>query len=450
MLAAGVASSTSTLLPRLLQIGNAAPVNPSAVYVPNPAPNGTTLNTTMIGRVFALGVPGALRAAGQVGIEPNVMVEQETDASFGFVRVNYHYNITAAEFGLQNIPGLIFYVNESCYTEYGWFRGTINDNASTTDVYHLWNDPNYLKQSSTRDDGPPFPLFKSNRTSGPILGNNSYAIVISSLDRFSYTPGTDPWYLTIPYNTSDSPYPFIVDTGRPALSWWETNIFHYQGKISDVWNINELHPAFGSSHSTPSFLADILQLSLNEPMITLIGTRLGRSALASSSSSALGVAFDANTSSIYRDLEYLAVASYIRTRDIFAETTRFSEQGREGIPDLARDNDDKPRAETGDFVITSPNIATLSIRALIIVPAVTGGMVLVAFLFKRVLRSSDLSRALGATMLYSYLHELAGREGRESENWNREGDVAFSSQKAPARIMPVLHEKEVQWNFQSK
>jgi hypothetical protein len=70
-------------------------------------------------------------------------------------------------------------------------------------------------------------------------------------------------------------------------------------------------------------------------MITLIDTRLGRSALASSSSSALGVAFDANTSSIYRDLEYLAVASYIRTRDIFAETTRFSEQGREGIPDLA-------------------------------------------------------------------------------------------------------------------
>ncbi|OCK89898.1 uncharacterized protein K441DRAFT_667014 [Cenococcum geophilum 1.58] len=185
-------------------------------------------------------------------------------------------------------------------------------------------------------------------------------------------------------------------------------------------------------------------------MITLIGTCLGRSALASSSSSALGVAFDANTSSIYRDLEYLAVASYVRTRDIFAETTRFGEQGREGIPDLARDNDDKPRAETGDFVITSPNIATLSIRALIIVPAVTGGLVLVAFLFKRVLRSSDLSRALGATMLYSYLHELAGREGRESENWNREGDVAFSSQKVPARIMPVLHEKVVQWNFQSK
>lgn len=34
VLAAGVASSTSILLPGLLQIGNAAPVNPSAVYVP--------------------------------------------------------------------------------------------------------------------------------------------------------------------------------------------------------------------------------------------------------------------------------------------------------------------------------------------------------------------------------------------------------------------------------
>lgn len=55
VLAAGVASSTSILLPGLLQIGDAAPVNPSAVYIPNPAPNGTALNTAMIGRVFALG-----------------------------------------------------------------------------------------------------------------------------------------------------------------------------------------------------------------------------------------------------------------------------------------------------------------------------------------------------------------------------------------------------------
>jgi hypothetical protein len=201
------------------------------------------------------------------------MVEQETDASFGFVRVNYHYNITAAEFGLQNIPGSILYVNGSCYTEYGWFRGTINDNASTTDVYHLWNDPNYLEQPSTRDGGPPSPFFKSNRTSVPILGNSSYAIVISSLDRFSYTSGTDPCYLTIPHNTSDSPYPFIVDTGRPALSCWETNIFHYRGEVSDVWSLNELHPAFSPSPSVPSFLADVLRLPLNEPVITLIGTR---------------------------------------------------------------------------------------------------------------------------------------------------------------------------------
>jgi len=49
------------------------------------------------------------------------MVEQETDASFGFVRVNYHYNITAADLGYR-IYRVNFLRKWVLLYEYGWFR----------------------------------------------------------------------------------------------------------------------------------------------------------------------------------------------------------------------------------------------------------------------------------------------------------------------------------------
>ena len=438
VLTVAASSSASILLPRLLQIGSAAPVNPSAVYVPTAVfRNNTEVDETTKGKVFALEVPGALRAAAQVGATPrnSVVVEQETSTSPGFVRVNYHYNLTAAEFGLQNIPGLAFYVNGSCYTEYGW----LDSQDTFTDTYRLWNN-SILMNVSTYDGGPPFAFFKPGPTPEQGLGNSSYAIAISSLHRFSYTPGTDPWYLTIRNNDPDR-FDFVVDTGRPVLSCWETNVFHRQNKTSDVWDLTKLGPAFGSPQGNTSFLTDVLQLYLTQPMIVCLGVHLGRSALISSFSSALGVAFDANSSSIHRDLEYLVTASYVATRDIFAETTRFSQQGREGIPSLPYDSSIS-RAGTGDFIIVSPDIATLSVRTLIVVPAVTGGMVLVLFLVKRMTSPWRVAQALNATILYSHLQELARQEGDKVQKWDREGDVAFSTQETEAILVPEWKPKK--------
>lgn len=442
-------SAGSIFIPRNLIIGNAAPVNASAVYYPSSLLN--TPNTTTLARAFALTVPYFIRSAGQVAVTPrnSIVVEQENSTVPGFVRVNYQYNVTAAQFGLQHAPGLILNVNGSCYTEYGWWTNITDLSGNDiVDTYNLWNDPNnyQVNVSGIRDGGPPFAFFEPNITAnGPGIGNTSYAMVVSSLNRPSYTGSTDPWYFTT--NTNDSEFGFTVSPGRPALSCWETDIFTYNNMSVDVFSLNTLNISDFASpdNKTVPFLSDVLQALLGETLITNLGIGLGRSALRSSSSSALGVAFNAGTSSIFQDLEYLVMASYIATQNMFVETTRFSLSGRDEIPDLARsptspvtiDNSGPPRPGTGDFVITDPGIATLSVRVLIVIPVVmvstVGAVALLGFLPT----PWRVSHALNATVLYSHLHEREEKEIGENAEWDREGTVAFSPVAKRALIEPV-------------
>jgi hypothetical protein len=183
------------------------------------------------------------------------------------------------------------------------------------------------------------------------------------------------------------------------------------------------------------------------PVIVNLGVALGRSALKSASSSALGVAFDAESSSIFQDLQYLIMASYIATKNVFLETTRFPLSGRDGIPDIARsltsditvNNSLLPRLGTTDFVITDSAIATLSVRAIIAIPVAMAVAVGAVFLLGLLPTPWRVSHALNATVLYSHLHEREERVHGEDADWDREGAVAFSPRNGEAKIMPVYH-----------
>jgi hypothetical protein len=183
------------------------------------------------------------------------------------------------------------------------------------------------------------------------------------------------------------------------------------------------------------------------PVIFNLGIGLGRSALKSSSSSSLGLAFDAGSSSIFQDLQYLVMASYIATKNVFLETTRFPLSGRDGIPDLARslisdltvNNSLPPRLGTGDFVITDTSITTFSVRALIAIPVAMAAAFGTVYLLGLLPTPWKVSHALNATVLYSHLHEREEKVLGEDAQWDREGAVAFSLQKGDAKIMPVYH-----------
>jgi hypothetical protein len=401
-LAVGAALSVPIVKTKQIKIGTVAPVNASAIYVP---PNNAGLTELEVARSYSLGVPGALRAAGATDAVPpyTVFVEKvdlpTDDNGQTYLQINYRYGVTAADFGLQRTPGLALNVSGSCVTDYAWLN--VSDSGSNsvtgidTDVYFLWGNPKAVQKTSNIDGGPPFPFFWLQHPNQLNDTNTTYAIIISSIDRYSYTKGTDPWYLTQP-SSRGSPIPFFVQSGRPALSCWETGIWSYKGSNSGVWELNTVP---GLKLSDP--LINIFKASLGSPMIYNLGIKLGRSALASAAS-AVGPSVDANSSSIQNDLQRLVNASYIATRNLLAETTRYSPIGRDGLQNLVA-NGSQVLPDTDEFVVSnSADIITLSVRVLIIVPAVLGGAVLLVFVLANLPPPWRSTRELNAVAIHKH------------------------------------------------
>lgn len=115
----------------------------------------------------------------------------------------------------------------------------------------------------------------------------------------------------------------------------------------------------------PLGLQTILADFLGEPMLVTLGSYLRMTAL-KSSFTAVSNEFDANSSTIHTDLQRLVFASYIATVNIFTETTLF-QSGSSIINDIRPDGNLLPGVS--DFVIFSNNVVTLSIKSLIVVPA---------------------------------------------------------------------------------
>lgn len=440
-LTVGAISAASILLPRLINIGSVTPANPSAVFVPD-----ISTSDEMTGAlVYALQGPLALRAVGAadtIGSNPNVFVEKKSLGSDSdpIVRINYHYGVTASDFGLQHTPGLVLNVTGSCVTEYSWLVDqTIekDDNNVTLvvrDIYRPWNDDTPTTTVSNLDEGPPFAFFDTNfDIKGDGLANSTFAIVPSSLWRESFTPSTDPWYLT-QSNYDEYPeadYPFLVRRGRPALSCWETAVWSHGDsrlEIQDLINAPGLNLSPALYNTFVTFLG--------VPMMTKIGLCLGRSSLASGTA-VIGAAFNAASSSIQNDLERLVNASYIATRNVLVDTTLFPNATGTGIKNIAQQDNGEPYPGVGDFVISSPDIMTLSVSALIIVPVVLVGVFLLTFIIGKLPAPWRMTEALHATVLYSHVNEKAGPEAQAE--WKRQSFAAYFRGTGHALFRPTYN-----------
>lgn len=452
LLMAAASSSVSIVLPPLLNIGSVAPVNPSAIFIPEVRAG----NATFTALSYALQAPLALRAVGAADtIRSDAVIVKEipapgnTTSGDRGVRMDYHYKVNGTEFGFQYHPDLVFNVKGSCVTEYSWRvrNATILNNAGTvqswTDIYVPWNNESLTRNASSLDNGPPFAFFVPNpymKVEG--LGNSTFAIIPSSLWRFSFTASEDPWYRTV---TSRDEYPdqaqydFLVRPNRPALSCWETAIWSYHNSRVDNLHLKDLEGL-----DLPAVFQDIVKVFLASPMITRLGIGLGRSSLASSIAS-VGATFYADRSTIRNDLTRLVYASYVATRNMMVDTTRFNNPGTD-IKNMALvNNTNNPRPGVGDFVVSSPDIMSLSVRSLIVVPVVLAAI----FLLTRVIalipapwRSTD---ALDARVLYSYVHEMTVRKSQEVE-WKRRSPAAYNEQPGKTPMHPGYDkEKGVFW-----
>ncbi|KAH8809321.1 hypothetical protein F5884DRAFT_753805 [Xylogone sp. PMI_703] len=371
---------------KYIKIGTAAPVNPRAIFVPsrNNTDGFTDASNRNNLKIFDFYVPSALRAVGNIDsmnktqrVNPPLSIDQpETigiDQSGGLImQLGYRYNVTGLDFGLQHYPDLLLSVEGFCVTEYGWWAGASNDNpfypGAFVEQYVPFNNPN-LTQSVSLYDGGPRAFFFANGPDPSTPTNSTWASVISSVNRTSWFPSTDPWYQTAPNPFRDDTHttiaPYMVIPRRPALSCWENAVWTYQGHTGSVTDLGNM-PGL----NLPPGLVSIFTDSLGIPMIYLLGTYLQVSAL-KSSVTALSNILDGSSSSIYSDLERLVYASYIATINCLTETTLFP-------PADGFLNDIAPGGVllegAGDFVIFGDNIVTLSVRALIIIPVVAVGL----------------------------------------------------------------------------
>lgn len=368
-----------------IDIGNAAPVNVSAVFVPSRNNTGSFSDASNINNleIFNFYVPWALRAVANVDnlndtadLNPPLSVDQpETigvnDNGELIMRIGYRYNATGLDFGLQFYPDLLLSVEGSCITEYDWWAGESSSNPSYpgayVEAYIPFNNPNDTKYVSLYDGGPRA-FFYANPPAASST-NSTWAAIISSVNRTSWFPSTDPWYQTGPnpfYGSNQTEIaPYMVASQRPALSCWENDVWSYRGHSGSITDLQQL-PGLDLSPGLNTILVD----SLGLPMIYLLGTYLQVSAL-KSSVTALSNILDASSSSIYSDLSRLVYASYIATINCLTETTLFPQA--DGFLNGVAPGGILLEG-TGDFVIYSSDIVTLSVRTLIIIPTIAVGL----------------------------------------------------------------------------
>jgi hypothetical protein len=385
--------------PPLLQIGNVAPVRESTLFYPSVPPTNDELGRDLFNGHRSLSVLRALssveiaRVTMRSKVEITINPERTTydrnpssqadplELNFG---LTYSYNLTGPDFGLEHASDLSLGVSGACHTDYTWLNETHPDRESY-DHYQLWGDPGQ-RPYRVALNGPsiqelptanfrvhPDSPFQSERD-----GNISYAIIIKSAHRPSISAGSDPWYVTEPSDTrvsgANPDHAQWVRSGRPVLSCWQQDQWSYRGErmknVTGLKNVTDM--------AVPPVLLDILEAAFSLPLVVIIGSIAGPSALESIVTSPGGSnedgLIDASAASIQRDLERLIVASFVSTQNVFVDAT-LSEPSR-GLDNIFTGTDGQPRDGAGRFVVSTPDVQTFTLRGLIGLAAVVVGLVL--------------------------------------------------------------------------
>ena len=376
--------------PFLMLIGNVAPARPGAVSWPaRPAGPSEAIQEV------AIRAPAFLRALGSAEaargtLRRKVSIERPTEDEVEEARhdnstglgpkssVKYRYSLTGADMGLQRGSDLRLLVEGFCATEYSWVmdsksaNGPVDDQA---DHYQLWNDPNRTHSTLLQDAkyGPraDFILHPDFKAQWKKDSNASYAIIPDTARIPSHSPSDDPWYATESRSTSDRFDPdHQIKRQRPPLACWEKDSWSHAG--SAVNSVMEL--AHTPTINIPLILLEIIEAAFYKgPMIYTLSMASGPSALQSRSTRVAGE-INAEDCKMFDDMELLILASFVATKNIFADAAMTV------LPDhtfnLARGMDGEPREGVGSFVLTTTTVQTFSLTGVASLSAVLGALAL--------------------------------------------------------------------------
>jgi hypothetical protein len=426
-----------------IYLGHAAPVAPYSIYAPSIE---VSYGARYI-KAIALNTPSALRAAGSAQVanqdilakasvdEPEIV--RYTDEGEPVIRMNYRYNMTGADFGLQHYPDLALHVEGSCTTEYGWHANTTESSGITTDEYLLFNDPSRVQAVSLDDGYMPLAYFSLGGVDGP---NITWAAIVSSVGRASFTTSTDPWYQTVAViengNFSNGGGPssprYAVRAARPALSCWQTDMYSYRGYNSSIVELNS--NALPGLDMSPG-LQGVLVRNLGVPAIVLWGGLLGGSTLQSATSATPLGAFDANSSTVYDDLKRLVLVAYIGSVNALINTVLYPTEVN-SVPNMVLDLDGVILPGVDEFVIFSSEVTTLSVPAIVVIPVIFLVLFVINYCMINLPSPWYRIQALQATVLFTSLHQLGA--DNPGAVWRREGGTGYSGKgdTEPSAVKP--------------
>jgi hypothetical protein len=363
-----------------LVLGEGAPANGNKLFFPQEWSNISVPNNVQ--KQNNILKPSVLRALSitELGIPDAVDRVQLNQLNLGqradgqqILQFDYSYNLSARDFGMQHFSNLGFTVQGSCYTEYGWLQGGGKHNA-----YFLWNNQTNPWRNITLSQqqlAVPRALFYSGDSSSIgveqyIASNQTYAVLVSTAGKYSFTPSTDPWYLTDADPTHSKP----VADDRPPLSCWEINAWTWgDTEIGDTWDFIYNKPNL----AIPTIVRDVLYSALWQPGIISTGQNLDTINLAVADQDLLQ-SFDAGSGSIFKDLHRLLVTTFIWNTNIFFDMTLYNASTGYGIQNLILLQD---RAAVADFIVYTPDATAMSLVFIIVVPCLVALISLLNWVF---------------------------------------------------------------------
>ena len=417
----------STFVTPLLIAGQAAPANPDAVFAPGLGRSGTPIG---VDRVLS---PASMRALSALdAIDPATGgLSQEaqnkvsftnysvpnTDPDTTIIRLDWTYNVSGVEFGLQHVPGLIHTAQGSCYTEYSWYNANISESTQSSDQYEYSLSQNETENVSVDLSASAKALNLTvfnpkHKSPNPADTNVTFAFLPSSANKLTFSKSGDPWYSTGDTTTNIKNMNFYqVQRGRPMLSCWQSDNWTVGDHTTSTRNLRDLN-------ALPIGLINVLQASLSIPRIISLTQTVGTMAL-KSSFGMQGRIFDAESASMASDIERLVLGAYIATKNVFLDATLFDHGSPDEFKNLLFSGTDKidPRdVGAGDFIIHGTNFMALRISMLIAVPVILMSLfLLVMFLTDRRWFSWPWSKvyAMDATILYNNMMDHNAHDGVE-------------------------------------
>ncbi|KAK5991207.1 hypothetical protein PT974_09485 [Cladobotryum mycophilum] len=447
LLVFGASTALGIVGTSMLQVGSVASPLASTLYYPENVSRedrvGTLQRYGLLAAANLRALGSAESARGRVDFNFERLGNWDNEETMG--RLSYNFSITGVDLGLQHGTDLALTVSGSCITEYGWI---VHQNE-TQDVYNLWGLPNGKNTVVPIDrysiaNAPTASFVRHPNGDAQYLkdGNSSYAVVVASAHRASIKPGGDFWYKTEPRVSNYSAVRGVqlwVKRGRPVLSCWQQDRWRYASHSANV--VYDLRTIPGIKIKDQ--LLDLMEIMFSTPVLVDLGIVSGDSALKSRMTSPYGV-INAEGSSMVADMERLILATFVRSRNVFADTTKFYKDYQDNDTS-ALINMMSPRGTNiaSDFVVPDPAIQTFSMVGLIVLAVVLVAELLMELTLRmyqaqsdRLLRESPpvvgpLSRemseqsakpsassrfkALSATQLFRRIYET--EEAQPHEHW---------------------------------